>query len=285
MGELYGEWKCSKPLPRPRSMLHMDNQAKHKLWGHLRQGVQVAVKAFSQALLMLLLDLLQQCTASLSSFMHLQYLVHFDTAMTSAEELTQQIQTAGGSVSSYIPEDTLVVVALSSQLSHLQQLAGVAWVGDYLPDYKIAPEAQRLSSFVTPESAAALLAQQHSADPTSAMSQTHPMSIFVHQAADGSAYARLDVAFPHHLPDMLGQLQTALELCDSSNSTRQRCHAQAVQQQLGSFHPAHAGATDWEAALNRLCDSRCSIAASGAERLVINVPVQHLQVTFQVEVC
>lgn len=197
--------------------------------------------------------------------------------MTSAEELTQQTQSAGGYVSSYIPDDTLLVVMQASLLSHLQQITGVAWIGDYLPEYKIAPEAQLLSQSLASQSAA-LLAQQQSVHPPSATPKNHRTHIFLQQTHEGTFFVRIDVSFPHHLPNMLGQLQAALALCDSSNLTREGCHADAVQQQLGSFHPSVAGIVDWQAALSQLCDSQCSFAASGAERITISVPVQHLQV-------
>lgn len=32
---------CSQMLPRPRITLQLEDQAKHRLWGHLAQGVQV----------------------------------------------------------------------------------------------------------------------------------------------------------------------------------------------------------------------------------------------------
>ena len=213
---------------------------------------------------------------SLHTLMPLQYLVHFDASSTSLEVLTQQIQTVGGHVSSYIPEDTLLVVAQASLLSQLQAQSGVAWVGDYLPKYKIAPEAQLLNGFLKSDSAA-LLSQQRSANHSAAMSNAQ-MHNFIRQAPDGTSYIPLDVSFPHHLPDMLGQLQDALELCNTSNTNTPDCSHQAVAQQLGSFWPSHAATADWQVALDRMCDSQCSFAASGAERLVVNTPVKHLQV-------
>ena len=222
-----------------------------------------------------------QCDAALWVSLHntlsLQYLVHFDASSTSLEVLTQQIQTVGGHVSSYIPEDTLLVVAQASLLSQLQAQSGVAWVGNYLPKYKIAPESQLLNGVLKSDSAAPL-SQQQSANLSAAMSNARQMDNFIRQAPDGTSYVPLDVSFPHHLPDMLGQLQIALELCSTSNTTTQDCSHQAALQQLGSFYPSHAATVDWQVALDRICDSQCSSAASGAERLVVNVPVKHLQV-------
>ena len=212
---------------------------------------------------------------SLPTVMSLQYLVHFDASSTSLEVLTEKIQTAGGHVSSYIPEDTLLVVAQASLLSQLQAQSGVAWIGDYLPKYKIAPEAQLLNGFLKSDYAALLL--QQSVNHSAAISNAQ-MHNFIRQAPDGTSYIPLDVSFPHHLPDMLGQLQVALELCNTSNTTTQDCSHQAALQQLGSFYPSHAATVDWQVALDRICDSQCSSAASGAERLMVNAPVQHLQV-------
>ena len=207
----------------------------------------------------------------------MQYLVHFEGSSTSAEGLTKQIGTTGGQVSSYIPDDTLLVVAQPNLLPALQQLPGVSWIGDYLPEYRVAPEAQQLSSFLASHSAA-LLTHQRSANESAAASHASQMHNFIRQAPDGSSFVPLDVTFPQHLPDMLGHLLHALEVCDERNATKQSCSTGAVVRQLDSFHPSRAAAVDWEVSLDKLCHSQCSFAASGAERLVVNVPIQHLQV-------
>lgn len=213
----------------------------------------------------------------LSHALLLQYLVHFDSSTISAEGLTKQLQSAGVQVSSYIPDDTFLIVVQPNMLSSLQQLPGVSWIGDYLPEYRIAPEAQQLSSFLAKHSAASLTHQQV-ADMSTANLEARQVHNFIHRGPHGSSYVPLDVSFPHHLPDVLGQLQHALELCNKRNATKQSCSTGTVVRQLDSFYPSHAAAADWEASLNKLCHSQCSFAASGAERLVVDVPIQYLKV-------
>lgn len=206
-----------------------------------------------------------------------QYLVHFDSSGTSIEALTRSIQSAGSHVSSYIPDNTLLVVAPSQRQAQLQTILGVVWVGEFLPEYRVAPEVHQLASWLSSQPSA-LLVQQHFVNQTAAMPNARLMHAFVYHNSDDSPYVLLDISFPHHLPHVLGQLESALQTCSRGNLTEEACMAEAVLGELGRFYPSLAAAADWQAALERLCDSQCSSAAAGAERLVVTVPTQHLQV-------
>ena len=54
----------------------------------------------------------------------LQYLLHLNASDVDLDTVTQQIREAGAVVSSYIPDNTLLVTAQPDKLDALKQVAG-----------------------------------------------------------------------------------------------------------------------------------------------------------------
>lgn len=90
----------------------------HEQWGHLAESVQV--KYCQLVPLQYGVHLLTSCC--------LQYLLHLNMSDVHVEldTVTQQIREAGAMVSSYIPDNTLLVVAQPEKLEALKQVAGVS---------------------------------------------------------------------------------------------------------------------------------------------------------------
>ncbi len=70
------------------------------------------------------------------------WLVQFEGAIR--EEWKAALESAGAVPHGYVPEDALLVEAAPEALPRIAALAGVAWVGEYLPAYKFARTAGAL---------------------------------------------------------------------------------------------------------------------------------------------
>ena len=64
------------------------------------------------------------------------WLVQFEDRIR--EEWIRALESAGAAPHGYVPEDALLVEAAPEALPRIAALAGVAWVGEYLPAYKLA---------------------------------------------------------------------------------------------------------------------------------------------------
>ena len=247
----------------------------------------------------------------------MQYLLHLNASDVSSSFYTihQQIIEAGAVVSSYIPDNTLLVVAQPEKLEALKKVAGilpclhyrphlkglkgcithhtvavvlgsehtglfgtgVVWVGDYHEAYKASPEAQRLVGWAAAQPTPTL--QQAGSKQSTPAGSSRPakgMHAFVRQTDDGSNVVVLDVSFPQSLAEGLG----------SSDSTSQQQLQQNVTASLTSFvikpqpkfHPANAALADWQAPLDVVCHSQCRLAASGPGRLSVTAPAEFAEV-------
>ncbi|KAL3130908.1 Signal peptide peptidase-like 2A [Trebouxia sp. C0009 RCD-2024] len=209
------------------------------------------------------------------SLVCVQYLLHFNASDESGnlDTVHQQISKAGAHVSSYIPDNTLLVVAQPEKLEALKRLAGVVWVGDYHAAYKASPEIQRLVGWaaVQPRLGLQQAGSKQSTQPHSPR-PAKGVHAFVRQNEDGSNVLVLDVSFPQSLADGL----------DSSKSTIQPHLQQNVSASLTSFiikrqpkfHPANAALADWQAPLDVVCHSQCRLAASGPGRISVTAPAE-----------
>ncbi|DBB02440.1 TPA: Signal peptide peptidase-like 2A [Trebouxia sp. C0006] len=233
-----------------RSVLQRAQPAVHEQWGHLADGHQ--------------------------------YLVHYNASGStfSSEAFKTSIESVGGTVSSYIPDHTLLVVAEPKHVPALKRLEGVLWIGDFHEEYKTAPEAQHLLGWVIGHGAQ--IVQQSSSSPSakgqSASQRSHSMHAYVRQAADGSPVVIFDVSFPQHLSQQLEELQSALQQHDSwANASLSFADTSPGVNQKAKFYPSNAAVADWQAPLAVVCSSLCSIAASGSGRVMVKAPLQYSQ--------
>lgn len=99
------------------------------------------------------------------------------------------------------------------------------------------------------------------------------------QAADGSQVIIFDVSFPQHLPQQMQELQYGLQQHNSwANASTAFADMSFQASQKAGFYPSQAAVADWQAPLAAICNSLCSIAASGSGRVMVKAPVQFSQV-------
>jgi hypothetical protein len=149
----------------------------------------------------------------------------------------------------------------------------VAWVGDYLPDYKVAPELADLLAIVKNRSPAELREPLSSSTVGGDDSATRSAVQFLaYEAYEQRAalaqgmplLVHLDVSFPHLRHD-------AERLPD--NPVRDSREADPH-----GYEPAAAAAVDWQAPLREMCDA-CQLRPGSRMRLGLSVPVDKLQVS------
>ena len=155
------------------------------------------------------------------------------------------------------------------------------WIGDFRPGYKAAPEAQHLLGWVRGHGPQAM--QQASSRPPAKDASTplhsHSMHKYMRQAADGSQVIIFDVSFPQHLPQQIQELQHGLQQHNAwANASTAFADMSFQASQKAGFYPSQAAVADWQAPLAAICNSLCSIAASGSGRVMVKAPVQFSQV-------
>lgn len=246
----------------------------------------------------------------------LQYLLHLNAseAHIDLDTVTQQVEEAGAKVSSYIPDNTLLVVTQPEKLEALKQVAGtlvsvskqhhismvqacqtcytpaltccgmaigVVWVGDYLEAYKVSPEAQRLVGWApaqpnqeVQQAGSRQAAQQQSSQAAKGM------HAFVRQDAHGTSVVVLDVAFPQSLSEGLQEIDHFSQPSSWSNASAALTSLFVKAQP--KFHPANAALADWQGPLDVVCHSQCRLAASGPGGLTVTSPAEFLEVLLQI---
>ena len=154
----------------------------------------------------------------------------------------------------------------------------MVWVGDFRDGYKTAPEAQHLFSWAGAQGMQPVNRKQ-SIKQQSSSQHSHSMHMYLRTAADGSKIVLFDVSFPQHLPSHVAALQNTLQQHSSwGNATASLAGLPTKVSQQAAFYPSNAAAADWQAPLDDVCNSLCSIATSGPGRVVVTAPVYFSQV-------
>ena len=118
---------CSDSPHGRRSVLQRAQPAVHEQWGHLAEGHQVSVMTRLSKYMQHRLSIYMLKMSPNSVFV-LQYLVHYSASGStfSSEAFKTSIESVGGTVSSYIPDHTLLVVAEPKHVPALKRLEGLS---------------------------------------------------------------------------------------------------------------------------------------------------------------
>lgn len=191
---------------------------------------------------------------------------------TTLKEIDEALRGHGGMVSSYLPEDSVLVVGRQKALQQITAFGNILGVGEFLPEHKVAPEWITVLEGLSAGGVgmAGLTDWTFEARSNGTWpGRSHLLgAVQTDQGQDGSVRFLVEVSFPSAMFN------------NKSRSPRQFEPRRMRGQEKGRDDPAGAAVRDWPHLLAEACGSshrRLSLSADGTHQLVAWVPAEHLR--------